>query len=146
VGWRTGREVSPVPRNGRIACSRYGFAGHYVSNTFQLLASTVQTLAASGRVQPAGKLNRSLTLSNSLLYLLNYKQDNSHCMGQKKNPNAQALGKLGGKARAEALSDAELSKIASKGGQQRAKQLSAERRREIAKLAVAARERKRKGK
>src|ERR1017187_5653316 len=46
-------------------------------------------------------------------------------MGKKPNPNAQALGSLGGKARARKLSAAERSRIA--------------------KLAVAARERERKG-
>ena len=67
------------------------------------------------------------------------------CMKQKKNPNAQALGSLGGKARAEKLSDAAITKIASKGGKARAEKLSAAERRRIANLAVAARERKRKG-
>jgi dihydrodipicolinate synthase/N-acetylneuraminate lyase len=66
-------------------------------------------------------------------------------MAFKKNPNAQALGRLGGKARAKKLSDAEVSKIASKGGKARAASLSAAERSRIAKLAVAARERKRKG-
>lgn len=66
-------------------------------------------------------------------------------MGLKKNPNAQALGKLGGRARAEKLSDSEIGKIASKGGKARAKKLTPSRRREIALKAVAARERKRKG-
>jgi hypothetical protein len=65
---------------------------------------------------------------------------------QKKNPNAQALGSLGGKARAKNLSDSEIAKIASKGGRARAKKLTAAERRRIARLAVAARERKRKGK
>jgi len=64
----------------------------------------------------------------------------------KKNPHAQALGKLGGKARAASLPQSEITKISSKGGKARAASLSAERRREIAKKAVAARERKRKGK
>jgi dihydrodipicolinate synthase/N-acetylneuraminate lyase len=67
-------------------------------------------------------------------------------MTHKKNPNAQALGKLGGKARARNLSDAQIAKIASKGGKARAAKLSVAERRRIAKLAVAARERKRKGK
>ena len=67
-------------------------------------------------------------------------------MNHKKNPNAQALGSLGGKARAENLSDAEISKIASSGGKARAAKLSAAERKRIAKLAVAARERNRKGK
>jgi hypothetical protein len=66
-------------------------------------------------------------------------------MGKKPNPAAQALGSLGGKARAESLSDAEITKIASKGGKARAVKLSAAERRRIAKLAVAAREHKRKG-
>lgn len=67
------------------------------------------------------------------------------CMGKHKNPHAQALGSLGGKARAKCLSDSEIAKIASKGGQARATKLSAAERSRIAKLAVAARERKRKG-
>ena len=67
-------------------------------------------------------------------------------MGNKPNPNAQALGSLGGKARAENLSHAEIAEIASKGGKARASKLSAAERTRIAKLAVAARERKRKGK
>lgn len=66
-------------------------------------------------------------------------------MAKKKNPNAQALGHLGGKARAEALPPAEIAKIASKGGKARAAKLSATELSRIAKLAVAARERKRKG-
>ena len=73
------------------------------------------------------------------------KQDNPD-MSHKKNPNAQALGRLGGKARAENLSDTEIAKIASKGGKARAEKLSAAERRRIAKLGVAARERKRRGK
>ena len=73
-------------------------------------------------------------------------QDNLDMGTKKPNPHAQALGHLGGKARAKRLSEAEIAKIASKGGKARAASLSAERRREIAKKAVAARERKRKGK
>jgi hypothetical protein len=61
-----------------------------------------------------------------------------------KNPHARALGSLGGKARAERLSDAEITKIASEGGKARAAKLSAIERSRIAKLAVAARENKRK--
>jgi hypothetical protein len=64
-------------------------------------------------------------------------------MSKSKNPHAQALGSLGGKARAEALSDAEITRIASAGGQARAKVLPAAERKRIAMLAVAARERKR---
>jgi hypothetical protein len=64
-------------------------------------------------------------------------------VGQKKNPHAQALGHLGGTARANILPQAQISEIASKGGKARAKTLSAARRREIAKKAAAAREHKR---
>jgi hypothetical protein len=67
-------------------------------------------------------------------------------MAHKKNPNAQALGRLGGKARAKNLSDAQNAKIASKGGKARAAKLKPAQRRRIAKLAVAARESRRKGK
>jgi hypothetical protein len=76
--------------------------------------------------------------------VLNAKYDNLD-VSQKKNPNAQALGRLGGKARSEALSPAEITKIASKGGKARAAKLSATELSRIAKLAVAARERKRTG-
>jgi len=65
-------------------------------------------------------------------------------MSNKKNPNAQALGSLGGKARAKKLSDSELAQIASQGGKARAAKLSAAERNRIAKLGVSARERKRK--
>jgi hypothetical protein len=64
-------------------------------------------------------------------------------MGKKPNPHAQALGALGGKARANNLTDAEIAGIASKGGKARAANLSAAERSRIARLAVAARERKR---
>ncbi len=62
----------------------------------------------------------------------------------KKNPNAVALGRLGGKARAASLSDAERKASASKAGKARNEKLSAAERSRIAKLAVQARERKRK--
>jgi len=57
----------------------------------------------------------------------------------KKNPAAQALGKLGGKARAKALTAAQLSEIGKKGAQARRKKLSAAQRSEIARKAVQAR-------
>jgi general stress protein YciG len=57
----------------------------------------------------------------------------------KKNPAAQALGKLGGRARAKALTEAQLSEIASKGGQARRETLTAAQRSEIARKAVQAR-------
>jgi hypothetical protein len=61
----------------------------------------------------------------------------------KKNPAAQALGQLGGKARAKALSHSKLSDIGKKGAKARMKKLTAAQRSEIAKKAVAAREAKR---
>ena len=66
-------------------------------------------------------------------------------MRPNKNPHAQALGSLGGKARAKNLSDAELAKIGSMGGKARAAKLSVAELSRIAKKAVAARELKRKG-
>ena len=74
--------------------------------------------------------------------LLDAKQDNQN-MVKAKNPHAQALGRLGGKARAEQLSDAEITKIARKGGEARSKTLSSAERTRIALLAVRAREKKR---
>jgi hypothetical protein len=65
-------------------------------------------------------------------------------MGAKKNPNAVALGKLGGDARASSLTKAERSAIAKKAAAARNRKLSAAERRRIAMLAVKARERKRK--
>ena len=65
-------------------------------------------------------------------------------MGVEKNPNAVALGKLGGIARASSLSKAERSAIAKKAAAARNASLSAADRTKIAQLAVAARERKRK--
>jgi len=65
-------------------------------------------------------------------------------MARKKNPNAVALGKLGGKARASSLSPARRSAIAKKAAAARNAKLNAAERRQIAKLAVQARERKRK--
>ncbi len=65
-------------------------------------------------------------------------------MGKKKNVHAQALGALGGQARAKNLSDARLRAIASKGGRARSRRLSKAERIRIALLAVRAREKKRK--
>jgi len=65
-------------------------------------------------------------------------------MGKKKNPNAVALGKLGGIARASSLTQAQRSAIAKKAAAARNSSLSAAERSRIAKLAVQARERKRK--
>ena len=64
-------------------------------------------------------------------------------MGVKKNPNAVALGKLGGIARASSLPKAERSAIAKKAAAARNASLSAADRTKIAKLAVQARERRR---
>jgi hypothetical protein len=65
-------------------------------------------------------------------------------MVAKKNPNAVALGKLGGLARAASLTQDERSAIAKKAAAGRNAKLSAAERTRIAKLAVQARERKRK--
>jgi hypothetical protein len=67
-----------------------------------------------------------------------------HAMGAKKNPNAVALGKLGGNARASSLTKAERSDIAKKAAAARNAKLSSAERSRIAKLAVKAREHKRK--
>jgi general stress protein YciG len=56
-----------------------------------------------------------------------------------KNQAAQTLGKLGGTARAKALSDSELSEIGKQGGKARAAKLTADQRSEIARKAVQAR-------
>jgi hypothetical protein len=56
-----------------------------------------------------------------------------------KNQAAVELGRLGGKARAERLSKAELSKIAMKGVKARKAKVSPNRRKEIAQKAAAAR-------
>ena len=56
-----------------------------------------------------------------------------------KNPHAVALGRLGGEARAVALTDEERKQVAGAGGAARAAQLTDERRKEIAKKAAAAR-------
>ena len=69
---------------------------------------------------------------------------NKKQLPRRKNPHAQALGKLGGLVRGKQLTIAELSTMGKMGGKQRAKRLSAAERRRIAKLGVAARERKRK--
>jgi hypothetical protein len=61
----------------------------------------------------------------------------------KRNPHAVALGRLGGRARAERLSDSERSEIARLGAAARNEALSPEERKRIAQLAVEARERKR---
>jgi hypothetical protein len=57
----------------------------------------------------------------------------------KKNAAAQALGKLGGTARAKALSAVELSKIGKKGAKARMVKLTPAQRSEIARKAVQAR-------
>jgi hypothetical protein len=58
---------------------------------------------------------------------------------KKKNPAAQALGRLGGRARAKALSTEALTKIGKKGGRARAKNLSAGELSAIGRKAVEAR-------
>lgn len=58
---------------------------------------------------------------------------------KKKDPSAVALGRRGGKARAERLSADELSAIGKKGAKERLKSLSSSQRQEIARKAVNAR-------
>lgn len=59
---------------------------------------------------------------------------------RKKNPNAVALGELGGKARAKSMSSEQRSEIARKAGLARSEKLSPEERRRIAMLGVKARQ------
>ena len=58
---------------------------------------------------------------------------------KKKDPNAVALGRKGGKARAASLSASELSKIGKKGAKMRISKLSAAELSEVARKAVLAR-------
>jgi len=67
-------------------------------------------------------------------------------VGRKKNPHAVALGRLGGRARAESLSAEERAESASEAGRARFAKMSAEERSRLAKRLVAARERKRREK
>jgi hypothetical protein len=66
-------------------------------------------------------------------------------MTKKPNARAQALGSLGGKARAERLSEAEIANISRMGGRARVAKMTAAELSRFAKLGVAARERNRKG-
>lgn len=59
-------------------------------------------------------------------------------MKRKKNPHAQALGKLGGTVRNKKLSQTEIEEIASKGGKARARKLAASERSRIARFAAKA--------
>lgn len=86
-------------------------------------------------LHPAGMGNTAQSTSISLASNLAL----SMMTGMKKNPAAQALGKLGGKARAKALSASELSKIGRKGAEARKQKLTAAQRSEIARKAVKAR-------
>jgi len=65
--------------------------------------------------------------------------DGSEIMPPKKHPGAVALGRLGGKARAKALSKEKRSELARKAGKARLKTISAEERSAIARGAVQAR-------
>ena len=58
---------------------------------------------------------------------------------KKKNPNAAALGALGGKARAAKMTPAELSEAGRIAGLARSKKLTAAERKRIARLGVKAR-------
>lgn len=59
-----------------------------------------------------------------------------------KNKAAAALGKLGGKARARSLTPEQRKEIARKGGEARAKSLTPEQRRKIARKGVRGRKKK----
>jgi hypothetical protein len=88
-------------------------------------------------------VGKTTKIDHYSVYYLTAKRDNKG-MGKKKNPNAVALGRLGGIARAISLSVGERSAIAKKAAAARNAKLSAAERRRIAMLAVEARERKRK--
>lgn len=90
-------------------------------------------------------IERLCTRSQSQQSSLTYLPLSTMMAGMKspKNPHAQALGSLGGSARAKKLSSAQMKKIAGEGGKARARKLSSAQLSEIAKKAVAARERKR---
>jgi hypothetical protein len=60
-----------------------------------------------------------------------------------KDPNAVALGRKGGKARAKSCSAAELSAIGKKGANARKQKLTAAQRKEVARVAAKARWQKR---
>ena len=60
-------------------------------------------------------------------------------VARRKNPNAVALGSMGGKARAKQLSADELSAIGKKGGKARLTSLGSSERRDIALKAAKAR-------
>ncbi len=100
-------------------------------------------------MNPSGRANSALSADVLAIFSISPLTSNVasrmiSTMRAKKNPNAVALGKLGGKARAASLSATERSESASKAGKARSKKLSAAERSRIAKLAVQARERKRK--
>jgi len=96
-----------------------------------------------GKPKVSGVVGKAENLSNSFLTSLAL-SEMMQGMATKKNPNAVALGKLGGVARASSLTKAERSAIAKKAAAARNAKLSAAERSQIAKLAVKAREQKRK--
>lgn len=93
---------------------------------------------SAGRAR-LGRIRGGQQTNDTSLILLDILLSDKHDNSMKKNPAAQALGKLGGNARAKALSAAELSEIAKKGAKARSKNLTAAQRSEIARKAVEAR-------
>ena len=96
-----------------------------------------------GKPEVSRVVGKAQNLSDSFLTTLALSEI-MRGMARRKNPNAVALGKLGGVARASSLSKAERSAIAKKAAAARNAKLSAAERSQIAKLAVKAREQKRK--
>src|SRR5271166_2586670 len=96
-----------------------------------------------GKPEVSRVVGQAQNLSNSFLTSLSVSEI-MRGMAAKKNPNAVALGKLGGVARASSLTKAERSAIAKKAAAARNAKLSAAERSQIAKLAVKGREQKRK--
>lgn len=108
-----------------------------------MVGEAADAMNRRNRVKPSLPSEVSAILTISLL-TSNLASRMIRGMRAKKNPNAVALGKLGGKARALSLSAQERSEAASKAGKARSEKLSAAERSRIAKVAVQARERKRK--
>src|SRR5260370_27412545 len=96
-----------------------------------------------GKPEVSRVVGKAQNLSNSFLTSLAV-SEMMRSMSTKKNPNAVALGKLGGVARASSLTKAERSAIAKKAAAARNAKLSVAERSQIAKLAVKTREQKRK--
>ena len=93
----------------------------------------------TGAEKPGNKFEETSEKPNPSFFSLASYLASSKIRVMKKNPAAQALGKLGGKARAKALSESELSKIGRTGAEARKHKLTASQRSEIARKAAQAR-------